>query len=240
MSGPIKPAKPTPFRDWKKATESALYSFANLRTLQHLPHHETSLKFLERLRDDPGVKHVMRKHKYSVGLLLEMEPAGNTTHEGKTLGLNRNKGEVIEVRLRTDWYDGWRDYKTVRKTLMHELAHIEFSEHDRDFWNLTNLLEKECIEADWTVGGRALTNEVFYNPPEQEKQDEAGWKGGSFKLGGGGTTKSSTTGAEKPVGQELTRREIMARAAEERMKKLAAAAAASSTSASASASASTK
>lgn len=140
MSGPAKPAKPSASRDWKKNTEETLYTFGNLRVLQHIPNHEQSMKFLERLRDDPGVKKVMRKHKYSVGLLLEMEPLGNTTRDGKTLGLNRNKGEVIEVRLRTDWYDGWRDYKTVRKTLMHELSHIEFSEHDRDFWNLTSML----------------------------------------------------------------------------------------------------
>lgn len=242
MSGPAKPAKPAASRDWKKQTEEALYSFGSLRVLQHIPNYEQSMKFLERLRDDPGVKKVMRKHKYSVGLLLEMEPLGNTTRDGKTLGLNRNKGEVIEVRLRTDWYDGWRDYKTVRKTLMHELSHIEFSEHDRDFWNLTSMLirlvascvgwrlmyyldqlEKECAEGDWTTGGRALTNQVFYSPPEQaQKIDDVGWQGGSFKLGGGGSTRS-TTGAEKPVGQELSRREIMARAAEERMKRLTAA-----------------
>jgi hypothetical protein len=221
MPGPVKPAIPTASHDWKKKSEEALYTFGNLRVLQHIPNHERSMKFLERLRDDPGVKKVMRKHKYSVGLLLEMEPLGNTTREGKTLGLNRNGGEVIEVRLRTDWYDGWRDYKTVRKTLMHELSHIEFSEHNRDFWNLTNQLEKECEEGDWTTGGRALTNEVFYNPPEQ-KADDVGWQGGSFKLGGGGSTKSTATGAEKPVGQDLSRREIMARAAEERMKRLTA------------------
>lgn len=85
-------------------------------------------------------------------------------------------------------------------------------------------LEKECGEGDWTTGGRALTNQVFYNPPEQEqKADNTGWQGGSFKLGGGGSTRSTITGAEKPVGQVLSRREIMARAAEERMKRLTAA-----------------
>lgn len=68
-----------------------------------------------------------------------------------------------------------------------------------------------------------MTNQVFYSPPEQaQKIDDSGWQGGSFKLGGGGggSTRSTITGAEKPVGQELSRREIMARAAEERMKRL--------------------
>lgn len=100
--------------------------------------------------------------------------------------------------------------------------------NEADFCDLDQL-EKECEEGDWTTGGRALTNQVFYNPPEQEqKVDEAGWQGGSFKLGGGGSTKSSATGAAKPVGQELSRREIMARAAEERMKRLTAASSSSS------------
>lgn len=85
-------------------------------------------------------------------------------------------------------------------------------------------LEKECAEGDWTTGGRALTNQVFYNPPEQEQHIEnAGWQGGSFKLGGGGgSTKSAAISVEKPVGQEPNLREIMARAAEERMKRLTA------------------
>lgn len=88
-------------------------------------------------------------------------------------------------------------------------------------------LEKECAEGDWTTGGRALTNQVFYNPPEQEQDiDNAGWQGGSFKLGGGGggggSTRSTATDAGKPVGQELSLREIMARAAEERARKLTA------------------
>lgn len=43
-----------------------------------------------------------------------MEPLSNTTstHEGTTrlLGLNRNAGEVIELRLRTDAGDGYRAY----------------------------------------------------------------------------------------------------------------------------------
>ncbi|KAL7275186.1 hypothetical protein RUND412_001885 [Rhizina undulata] len=220
MSGPIKPARPAATRDWKKSSEEAIYTFTNLRVLPHLQNQARSMQFLERLRDDPGVKAVMRKYKWTVPLLVEMEPIGNTTHESKTLGRNHNAGEAIEVRLRTDLYEGWRDYKTVRKTLCHELAHNVHGEHNREFWDLTNKLEKEVEAGDWTTGGRALTDQVFYNPPEQQQADTAGWKGGSFKLGGGATTKGPLSGAEKPVGGELSRRELMARAVEERMKKL--------------------
>ncbi|PWW72630.1 WLM-domain-containing protein, partial [Tuber magnatum] len=114
------------------------HTFQTLRPLAHLPHSATSHAFLTRLATDPGIRHVMEKYKWTVPLLLEMEPLGNTTHDSKTLGLNRNRGAVIELRLRTDWYDGWRDYKTVRRTLCHELAHIVWDGHGREFWDLTS------------------------------------------------------------------------------------------------------
>ena len=140
-----------------------------------------------------------------------MNPAEHTTHESRTLGLNRNRGEVIELRLRTDAYDGYRDYKVIRDTLCHELAHNVYGEHDRDFWELTREIEREVREGDWRSGGRAVGEEVFYDPQEREGSgghvDGGGWSGGEFVLGGGG------------VGVQLNRREAMAKAAEERMRK---------------------
>ena len=158
----------------------------------------------------------MRAHKYKVGVLAEMEPIGNTDSHSKTLGRNWNKGEVIEVRLRTDAYDGYRDYKTVRKTIAHELAHMEFSDHDSNFWELCGRLEKEIERSDWRSGGRALSDQVFYEPPAREEapvDTGAAWTGGVQKLGGNKATE--------PV-QPEGRREMMARAAEARMKRLAA------------------
>lgn len=81
-------------------------------------------------------------------------------------------------------------------------------------------LEKEVEAADWKNVGRTLTNGIFYTPPEKEESDPGGWQGGSFTLDGGGITKGSHTGEVKSVDTELSRRETMARAAEERMKKL--------------------
>ena len=157
----------------------------------------------------------MTKHKFSVGVLTEMNPAEHTTHESKTLGLNRNKGEVIELRLRTDAYDGYRDYKNIRDTLCHELAHNVWGDHDRNFWDLTKSIEKEVRQNDWKSGGHLVSNEVFYDPEDREGNgghvDGGGWSGGDFVLGG-----SSGKIAE---GQRLGRREAMARAAEERMRK---------------------
>lgn len=217
---PIKAAAPARTNDWKKRQEEAIYTFQTLIPLSYLPNPARSLRFLERLRDDAGIKAAMRKHKFSVAVLTEMNPADHTTHESRTLGLNRNRGEAIELRLRTDAYDGYRDYKVIRKTLCHELAHNVWGEHDRNFWDLTNQIEKEVETNDWRAGGNSVGNEEFYNPNDNGLHgghiDGGGWTGGEFVLG----SLRSTSGAAPGVLSEgLSRREAMARAAEERMKK---------------------
>ncbi|KAI8961091.1 WLM-domain-containing protein [Daldinia sp. FL1419] len=208
-------------RDPRRTLEDSTYTFATLRPLPNLPHPERSLAFLERLKTDPGIRAAMRTHKFRVGLLTEMDPLSYTesSHEGTTriLGLNRNAGEVIELRLRTDAYDGYRDYRTIRNTLCHELAHNVHQNHDRAFWDLTHQIEREVADADWTSGGRSVGREEFYEPEESEEvaYDHGGWTGGEFVLGGG---RSGGAGAAAGQGA-LTRREIMAKAAEERVKK---------------------
>lgn len=206
-------------RDWKKVQDEARYTFHQIRPLQYLPNPEKSERFLERLRDDAGIKASMRKHGFSVGLLTEMNPAEHTTHESKTLGLNRNRGEVIELRLRTDAYDGYRDYKVIRHTLCHELAHNVWGDHDRNFWNLCKEIEKEVEQNDWRRGGKSVGGEEFYNPGDEgvddEEADDGGWTGGEFVLGGGESSRAEASDGGRP----LTRREIMASAAEERMRR---------------------
>lgn len=220
--GPIKAALPARNRDWKKVQEEAQYTFHTLRPLPYLPNPDRSLRFLERLRDDAGIKAAMRTHKFSVPLLTEMDPAMHTTHESRTLGLNRNQGEVIELRLRTDAYDGYRDYKTIRKTLCHELAHNVWGPHDRNFWELCKQIEREVDRDDWTRGGHSVGNQEYAEGPEEEVFDHGGWTGGEFVLGGsgagGGETLLSSAGGTVQAGS-LSRREILAKAAEERMKR---------------------
>ncbi|KAI0843309.1 WLM-domain-containing protein [Hypoxylon sp. FL0890] len=205
-------------RDPQRAHEDSTYTFATLRPLPNLPNPGRSLAFLERLKNDPGIRAAMRAHKFSVGLLTEMDPLSYTEsdHEGtmRILGLNRNKGEVIELRLRTDAYDGYRDYKTIRKTLCHELTHNVHSEHDRKFWDLCHQIEREVARADWKSGGRSVGDAEYYEPEPSEEvaYDHGGWTGGEFVLGGGGGAPATGQGA-------LSRREIMAKAAEERVKK---------------------
>jgi len=215
---PIPPARPAP----SAPNANDIYTFTTLRPLPHLPNPSRALQYLERLRSDPGVRSVMRRYKWTVPVLAEMEPIGNTDTNSRTLGRNYDRGALIEVRLRTDAYDGYRDYKTVRKTIAHELAHNVHSEHDRHFWELCGRLEKEIERDDWTTGGRALTNQVFYEPPPERREEQdrgASWSGGTHKLGGGGKKTAAPTATS--AGGAESRREMMARAAEERLKKMA-------------------
>lgn len=218
---PIKAATPARNRDFKRIQDEAQYTFHTLRPLPYLPNPDRSLRFLERLRDDAGIKAAMRTHKFSVPLLTEMDPAMHTTQDSRTLGLNRNKGEVIELRLRTDAYDGYRDYKTIRNTLCHELAHNVWGPHDRNFWNLCKQIEREVARDDWKSGGRSVGDQEYYDPGEEEVHDHGGWTGGDFVLGSGGseTVVSSAGGVGRVDAGGLSRREIIARAAEERMKR---------------------
>ncbi|KAI3317481.1 WLM-domain-containing protein [Xylariaceae sp. AK1471] len=207
-------------RDPLRAQEDNQYTFMTLRPLPNLPNPERSLAFLERLKADPGIRAAMRAHKFSVGLLTEMDPLSYTesNHEGTTriLGLNRNRGEVIELRLRTDAYDGYRSYKVIRNTLCHELAHNVHGPHDRNFWDLCHQIEREVAKADWKSGGHSVGESAAYEPSEEIAYDHGGWTGGEFVLGGGGSSSMSTDAA---AGTTLSRREIIAKATEERIKK---------------------
>lgn len=199
--------------------QSQEYTFAQISPLDWLPNPGKSQRLLERLKMDPGIQTAMIKHKLRVALLTEMEPLAHTTsnHEGvsRTLGLNRNMGEVIELRLRTDAHDGYRDYKTIRKTLCHELAHNVHGPHDRKFWDLCNQIEKEVAAADWKSHGQTIGESSRYTVMGQEDedhQDEGGWTGGEFVLGG--RSDGGSSGA-----QSRSRRQILADAAMERIRK---------------------
>jgi hypothetical protein len=116
------------------------------------------------------------------------------------LGLNENAGQRILLRLRTDAYDGYRDYKTILKTLCHELAHNVHGPHDRQFWDLCHHIEREV---DATDSAHTLSSEEFYHPPGEA--DNQGWQGGDHILGGQASVDSS-----------LSLRERRAKAAEAR------------------------
>ncbi|KAI6248708.1 hypothetical protein HI914_02280 [Erysiphe necator] len=208
--------------DWKREQEESKYTFCKLQPLSNLPNPSRSLRLLQRLKDDAGIKAVMRKHKFTVPLLTEMDPTIHTqlNHEGtfRTLGLNRNQGEIIELRLRTDAYDGYRDYKTIRKTLCHELTHNVYGPHNQDFWDLCKKIEKEVEASDWRSGGNVVGGRETYDPSREvnANDDCERWTGGEFILGEDPSKKKSPSISDG----DSSRREIMAKAAEERMKRL--------------------
>ncbi|PNW72062.1 hypothetical protein CHLRE_16g684000v5 [Chlamydomonas reinhardtii] len=118
-----------------------------------------ALKLLYRLANDPGILGIMAAHRYKVGLLREMPPEGKVGISPVcVLGLNTNAGQSIDLRLRTDDLKGFRKYERIRETLIHELAHNEFSEHGADFKELNSRLGRECaaINARYSSGHAVL------------------------------------------------------------------------------------
>ncbi|KAF9072086.1 WLM domain-containing protein [Rhodocollybia butyracea] len=133
------------------------YRFHKLIPLPHLPEPSSALSLLQRLSDDPAIRHIMNKHKFSVGVLTELAP-----HEHpELLGLNENAGQQIKLRLRTNRYDGFRTYKEVRRVLCHELTHNVWGDHDNNFKELNSLLNREVAEYESSV--RAGTNVLGYS-----------------------------------------------------------------------------
>nr|KYP43042.1 Ubiquitin and WLM domain-containing protein C1442.07c family [Cajanus cajan] len=132
------------------------YIFCEFRTLQIPgvelnPPPSEALKRMHMLAADPGIVAVMNKHRWRVGIMTEMAPVGYVGVSPKCiLGLNKNQGEEISLRLRTDDLKGFRKYESIKKTLLHELAHMIYSEHDANFYALNKQLNQEASSLDWT------------------------------------------------------------------------------------------
>ncbi|XP_030459571.2 uncharacterized protein LOC115679973 [Syzygium oleosum] len=132
------------------------YIFCEFRTLQlpgvelHPPASE-ALRRMHMLAADPGIVAIMNKHRWRIGVMSEMAPVGYVGISPKCiLGFNKNHGEEISLRLRTDDLKGFRKYESIKKTLLHELAHMVFSEHDANFYALDKQLNQEAGSLDWT------------------------------------------------------------------------------------------
>eukprot|EP00038_Savillea_parva_P009145 m.181536 g.181536 ORF g.181536 m.181536 type:complete len:625 (+) comp15299_c0_seq1:153-2027(+) len=151
------------------AADAAAGQFLKLVPLDNVPPGAPSpseaLALLDKLRSDPGIVALMRKYKWTVGTLSEFAPSLQTgivgVSSGCLLGYNKNRGEEISLRLRTDDFRGFRYYGVILKTLIHELTHMVHSDHDRHFWEFNSVLTKEYASLDWqkstgrTVGGTA-------------------------------------------------------------------------------------
>ncbi|OBZ83710.1 hypothetical protein A0J61_08243 [Choanephora cucurbitarum] len=110
----------------------------------------------------------MANRRWSVGELIELTP-----FEASILDYNRNAGQLIALRLRTDDLSGFRHYDSIRKVLLHELTH--------------NVL-------DWTAhGGHRLGQGDFYTPTDDEEEEVGGYVGGIRRLDGGNSEMLTDT-----------------------------------------------
>ncbi|KAJ7117903.1 WLM-domain-containing protein [Mycena crocata] len=148
------------------STSDHLYRFHELTPLPNLPNPDSALTVLKRLANDKAIRHLMQTHKFSVGILTELDPR----ERPDLLGLNTNRGEEIKLRLRTDSYDGFRVYSQVRRTLCHELAHNVFGPHDNDFKELNSQLNREVAEFERAAveGTHRLQTGDMYEPDPLE------------------------------------------------------------------------
>ncbi|CAA7016075.1 unnamed protein product [Microthlaspi erraticum] len=163
------------------------YIFCGFRTLQIPglvlnPPASDALKRMHMLAADPGIIAVMNKHRWRVGIMTELAPVGYVGVSPRCLlGFNKNQGEEISLRLRTDDLKGFRKYQSIKKTLLHELAHMVYTDHDEKFYALDSQLNKEAESLDWTksrghtLSGTRTTNEYdeeedFFDEQERVSQ----------------------------------------------------------------------
>jgi hypothetical protein len=179
------------------------YGFGRIDILPNLSQQDKARAILESLANDPGVLACMEKHKWKVPSLAELYPEGKVGEsEVCVMGLNKNKGQQILLRLRTDDLQGFRKIQSIKKVLYHELAHNVFSEHDGKFFQLMREIERECLHLDWTQGAGLSSGTIITTM-------ESTFTGGTFRLGEGTNEDDSL--------HNLTTRELAARAALARM-----------------------
>ncbi|XP_055800778.1 uncharacterized protein LOC129870165 [Solanum dulcamara] len=165
------------------------YVFCDFRTL-HLPGIKLNppaskaLKLMHKLAADPGIVAIMNKHRWRVGIMTEMAPEGYVGVSPECiLGFNKNHGEEISLRLRTDDLKGFRKYDSIKKTLLHELSHMVHSEHDVNFYALLKQLTEEAAKLDWSKSrGHTLSGHNLQHYEDDEDNDNL--IGLSHKLGG--------------------------------------------------------
>lgn len=170
--------------------------FNSYEHLQGLPRGDDALIMLRKVAS--LVKPIMRKRGWKVQILAEFLPP-----EANLLGLNINKGFKICIRLRYHNHpDLFLPLEQVVDTMLHELSHNVFGEHDSKFHRLWDELRDE-----WeTLTRKGYTGEGFLSkgkrlgggpvpPPhemrrrarasaEQRQQQNKLSKGSGQRLGG--------------------------------------------------------
>ncbi|CBQ71584.1 conserved hypothetical protein [Sporisorium reilianum SRZ2] len=177
--------------------------YAHPTTPSSSPLHGKVIDYLTRLSRDAGILHICKLHDFRIGSLTELLP---WEHPG-LLGLNENAGQRILLRIRTDDAQGFRDYKTSRRVLVHELAHNKIADHPPEFKILNSELNAqiEAFERAQQQGAHSLVEGDVYEPSAPALSAGSADGGGGHRLGGGST---SSAGGESSA--EERRQRILA------------------------------
>ncbi|CAM6087975.1 unnamed protein product [Calypogeia fissa] len=166
------------------------YIFCGFQTLS-LPGIELNpppamaLKIMHKLASDRGITAIMNKYRWRVGIMTEMAPIGYVGISPKCiLGFNKNRGQEISLRLRTDDLKGFRKYESIKKTLLHELAHMVHDEHDEKFHALDKKLNDEAIALDWTKSQGHTLSGVRLDDEDEEFEPSSSVGSRGYKVGG--------------------------------------------------------
>lgn len=141
------------------------------------PHAFAAQRLLEQLATDPGIVAIVRERELVVGTLGEMDPIDDRIMQAKAqegahvLGYNTNQGMRIDLKLRPDSLRGFRPYPDLAATLIHELSHNFFSDHNLLFWTNYGHMRVEYLyhhtmmaQRGVVVGGRT-TAQIAGVPP---------------------------------------------------------------------------
>lgn len=178
--------------------------YAHPTTSTSSPLHAKVIDYLTRLSRDPGILHICALHQFRIGALTELLP---WEHPG-LLGLNENAGQRILLRIRTDDAEGFRDYKTTRKVLVHELAHNKVADHPPEFKILNSELNAqiEAFERAQQDGTHSLVEGDVYEPSGPALSNTT--RGGNT-LGGGHRLVTATDSANESNDIEDRRQRIL-------------------------------
>ena len=145
-------------------------------------------KLLKKLSLDPGILAIMESRKWTVGVLCELDPedaddeqAAKGEADKCLLGWNRNFGQRIALRLRTDDLKGFRKYDSIVNTLLHELAHNVFGPHNHQFWTLFNQLKQEYTQIHATRKNTKTLSSASVAPTSSITTTNTQKLGGSVK-----------------------------------------------------------
>ncbi|KAK5091831.1 hypothetical protein LTR70_006361 [Exophiala xenobiotica] len=141
---PPPPTAPPPAPHYPQLSTSAqtqsivntIYHIRQISADVRQPKYENALDTLRSLQF--LCQNIMTKHNLRVDYLWELDP----THHGVN-GCNIGQGQQIMVRLRNETNADFRSMEEIMDTMLHELAHNHYPEHDRHFYSFWNTLRGE-------------------------------------------------------------------------------------------------